>query len=341
MDGLSDMARVLVTGANGFIGLHLVRRLTERGEQVTCLTRPTSNVTALSAFHPRFVTGDVTSAETLPAALDGIDVVYHLAGLTCALRRDELFRVNAEGIRNVAAACAAQPNPPRLIHVSSLAASRPTRDGIPVLESDLPAPPSAYGQSKRAGELAASQFADRVPTTIVRPPMVFGEGDKAMLPIFASVARWRIHMAPSFRSHRYSLIHVDDLVTGLLAVADRGKRLENGANKGQGIYFIAADETPSYADLGRLVNQALGRRGMLVIRNFGTVIWTIAAVSETIGRLRGKPLPFNWDKAREARAGSWVCSTNAIRADVGFAPAAPLLDRLRQTADWYRREKWL
>src|SRR5712671_1053438 len=99
------MSRALVTGATGFIGPHLVRALRQHGFDVTCLRRPTSQVRPLEPLGARFALGDVTRPEALPAAIAGADFVFHLAGLTRALRRADLWTVNVEGTRNVLAAC--------------------------------------------------------------------------------------------------------------------------------------------------------------------------------------------------------------------------------------------
>ncbi len=91
-----------------------------------------------------------------------------------------------------------------------------------------------------------------------------------------------------------------------------------------------------------LIGQSLGRSSVRILRTSGpSLLWPAAALAEGVARLRGEPYIFNFDKAREARAGDWVCSTQIIRRDLGFAPQAPVLDRLRQTADWYRRQNWL
>jgi len=335
--------RALVTGATGFIGWHLVRRLAERGDDVSCLVRPTSQVAALARWPVRFVSGDVTELTNLEAAVAGCDVVYHLAGVTSALRRADMYRVNAEGVANVAKACAGQATPPKLIVVSSLAAARPAPDGLAVRESDEPAPVSVYGRSKRAGELAARQHAANVPITIVRPPIVFGEGDRALLPLFRGIARWGVHVVPGFFDKRYSLVHADDLAQSLLLAGERGARLaaDGNTSPGQGVYFVAADETPTYAELGRMVGEALGRRRVLVVRQAHAVVWSVAATTQTLGWLRRRPFAFNWDKAREATAGSWLCSAELIRRETGFAPAASMLERLRQTAEWYRQRNWV
>jgi hypothetical protein len=105
---------------------------------------------------------------------------------------------------------------------------------------------------------------------------------------------------------------------------------------------VAGDEQPTFAELGTLIGTALGRARVFICRSSSTLaLWPAAAVAEVIARLRGEPYIFNFDKAREAQAGSWTCSAQAIRAQVGFAPHAPLLDRLRQTANWYLQQKLL
>jgi dihydroflavonol-4-reductase len=338
------MARVLVTGASGFIGTHLVAALAARGDDVSCLVRETSRVDRLQELGAKLVFGDVMVTETLPAAIAGQEIVYHLAGRTLALRNRQFYEVNRRGVVHVAKVCAGQTTPPVLIYVSSQAAAGPAIDGRARIESDPTEPVSHYGRSKRSGEHAAESYAHRVPTTVVRPPIVLGEADKMGLPLFRSVIRFGVHLAPGLKPQRFSVIHADDLVQLFILAAERGKRLpplgERGEATGQGYYFAACEQDPTYRDLGRLVAESVGRR-VLVIPTAMPVVRTVAAVGEAISQVSRHPLLMNLDKAREIAAGSWVCSAEKARQDLGFAVGAPLLDRLRQTAEWYRREGWL
>lgn len=350
---LRAMARVLVTGATGFIGVHLVRQLRGQGDEVACLVRRTSTRTGLEPLGVEFIEGDVGEASSVVRAVAGCDVVYHLAGLTSALARSDLHRVNANGSRTVAAACAELSSPPVLMFVSSLAAAGPAAFDRPRVESDAPSPVSHYGRSKLAGELAIREFADRVPITILRPPIVFGEGDRASLPVFQSVQRFGVHMSPLWRSRSFSFIHAADLATALCAAAKSGKRLaavgdasSNGhahapAREDVGVYFAAADEIVTYAEFGRRVGRALGRRRTAVIPNVAASVWMVALGSEAIARLRRKPMILNLDKAREAVAGSWTCSSEALIRDTAWQPAKSLDERLAETAAWYREQGWL
>lgn len=339
------MAKVLITGASGFIGLHLASALATRGDEVTCLVRRTSQVNGLRHLGARLVYGDITEPESLTAAVAGQQFVYHLAGLTLALTKRHFFRVNQAGVHNIAQTCAAQSNPPILLVVSSLAAAGPAVGGQPKIESDPSLPVSSYGRSKRAGEQDAELFADRVPTTIVRPPIVLGEGDRLGLPMFNSVDKFGIHIVPGLGRHRFSLIHADDLVELMILAAERGKRLpplgRNGSPAGQGYYFAACEEDLVYDDLGHLLGAALGRHKVFPLHIATPLVWTVAAAVEALSQIERQPLYMHIDKAREVTAGSWICSPRQAREDLGFAVKAPIAERLRQTAQWYRNEGWL
>lgn len=334
------MTHALVTGATGFIGGHLVRALAESGAEVTCLVREQSDCSQLVEFKPRLVYGDVTDADSLRGVFRGVDVVYHLAGATKSLRRRDLDRTNREGVRNVALACAHQPNPPILIHISSLAAGGPAMAGRPRIESDGTQPVSNYGHSKLAGEQAARVLADEFPLTILRPPIVLGEADRDGLNMFDSIARWNLHVVPGLTDERFSVVHGDDLAQAMILAAMYGGRA--GVDGGsEGIYYVAADETPTYAELGQMIGRAVGQERVYVIRSPKSAVWAIAAVNELASHLRGRPHILGIDKAREATAGSWTCDDAALRHDTGFAPAYSLQERIEQTALWYARQGWI
>jgi len=356
MDSTLSEKRVLVTGASGFIGFQLVSTLVARGQQVTCFgRRPTGDSRdeqverwRLAEFEKMGVAtvyGDMTQPESFRGAVEGRSVVYHLAGCHRALHKATFYAVNATGTRNLAQCCAEQPRPPVLVFVSSMAAVGPSTNGLPRGETDPPAPVSEYGRSKRAGELAAQEFADRVPITEVRPSIVLGEGDRQTYPVFRSVARFGLHAVPTWRPHHYSVIHAADLATMLILAAERGKRLApagcNGDSCAQGFYFAASDVNPTYAELGRMIGEALGRRRTRIVR-FGPMwLFLLSSAGELRARILRRQGFANYDKAREIRAGGWMCSARAAAEQLGFAVAAPLSERLRQTAQWYRAHGWI
>jgi nucleoside-diphosphate-sugar epimerase len=325
---------VLVTGASGFIGLHLVRRLIAAGCRVICLVRTTSRIDVLSSMGVELVNGDITDSASIRRVLEisQAEIVFHLAGLTKTLRKEDFQRINKDGVESVAAACADCTAQPVLVVVSSLAAAGPCDISKPRIESDTSTPVSAYGRSKLDGEKSAAGYAGMVPISIVRPPIVFGAGDSGTMAMFQSIARWGIHVVPCRRDARFSLIHVADLVQGLLLVAEKGERLDQNGLPGQGVYFMAADEYPTYGELGQAIAAALGSKRAAVVHLPGLLVKLIGLLGDALGRIRRRPGWLNSDKMAEAMAGSWTCSSVKARSHLGWSPAANLAERLGETA---------
>ena len=338
------MRHVLVTGGSGFIGRHLVRELARRACRIRCLVRATSPVEHLHEVGAEICVGDVRELDSLRAAVRGVDTVFHAAGLIVSPRFEPLMKVNGTGTWNVARACAAQANPPVLVTVSSLAAAGPVPDGSIRRESDPPLPVSQYGHSKRAGELAARAWADRVPTTIIRPGIVFGPEDRLLVPMFRSIAKLGVHPVPTFDPPPLSLIYVQDLVGVMLRAAERGKRIradETGESAAAGCYFACTDEYPSYAELGRLVADAVGRRHVFLLHLAEPLAWFVAGAAELFARLTRQAIVLNLDKMREGIQSSWAAAPHGIRAELGFFEPYSLRQRICQTAAWYREQGWI
>lgn len=339
------MTRALITGASGFIGSHLATALTRRGDDVTCLVRANSNTAMLSALGVRLVRGQLTDAASIKKAIGNVDYVYHVAGAIRALSARRSWEVNAVGTRAVAEACAARQTPPTLIYVSSIAAAGPSADERPLRESDRCQPISNYGRAKRGGELAVARVADRVPATIVRPPLVFGPRDRNTLLMVRPVKRFGVVAVPGSRQRRYSFIHSEDLVEALLAAAERGKRIEGDGDKHggfqQGCYFAAYNRPVTYPEFGAMVADIMGRDRLRTIRAPDRLIRIVGRCSDAYAQLRRQPQIFSFDKAREATAGSWACSTELIRRECQFRPAGNLDSRLQQTIKWLFDNHWL
>ncbi len=346
--------RILITGASGYIGGHLARSLLSSGFEVRCLVRPTSQVAGLRELGVELVHNDLDQPQDLRRVVAGCDVVYHVAGRTSARRRDELYRTNCRGSGAIARACARQLTPPCLILVSSLAAAGTSAAGRLRTERDRAAPVSEYGRSKRAGERAAIAWADQLPISVVRPGIVFGEGNREMLPIFRSIARLHLHFVPGYSPRRVGLVHHEDLIEILRRVEATGQRVQKFATAGgragrafeeagdrSGFYFAVAPEFPTYPQLGRMIAAAVGSARTMVVHLPEPLAWLAAAGNQGINYLRVRADSFNIDKMREAFAGDWVGSTARIEQELGFQPPTSLQARLNQTARWYQAHGWL
>jgi nucleoside-diphosphate-sugar epimerase len=335
------MARALVTGATGFIGRHVVRRLLERGDQVRCLVRRQPQ-NGLASSGVEIVLGDVTRPESLRPVVRGVDLVFHVAGATQVHTSRTYARVNSEGTRHLAEACARLLTPPKLVYVSSLAAAGPSLPDSPRREGQSPAPVSAYGRSKLAAEGHLQKLASVVPITVVRPPVVYGPGDPHSFPIFSSV-RKGFNVVPRLVDPNMSFIYVEDLVNALVLAGERGRTLSPGSNssEAEGIYFASSDESLTFSGMGLAAAKALNVSTVRTIRLPMLLCWLGAYINQFRATLLRKPIIFTPDKIREALAGSWICSSDKAKAELGLKCTINLADGFKLTGEWYRRQGWL
>ncbi len=323
----------LVTGGQGFVGSHLCARLVAEGHRVRVLARPSSALRNLAGIEVDVVRADVTEPASLPSAVAGCDFVFHVAGALKGLREEDLFRVNADGTRNLAAAsAAAAPRPSRFVYVSSLAAAGPSPGGrTPRTEEMPPRPLTWYGRSKLAGEDAVRSVPG-LSWTIVRPPIVFGPRERDVLGYFRIARRGYLPVV-GFSDRFYSLVYVENLAEGLVRTA------EASASAGQ-VYFLAGPEVVSWAELGQLISAALGVAGR-PLRFPEAVAAAAGRVADVLARVRRRPDIFSSQKVLEMLAPAWVCSAGKAARDFGWRAATPLPEALAMTAHWYREHGWL
>ncbi len=330
---MADKEQVLVTGANGFVGSHLVEALLAAGYRVRCLVRRTSDLTFIRDLPVEWAYGDVARGEGLEAACDGVDAVCHFAGATKARDRETYFRVNAEGTRHLLAACErAAPQMRRFIYASSIAAAGPSPDNHPIDESFPPQPLTHYGRSKLQGEQFCHEYANRLPVVILRPSAVYGPRERDIYFYFQMVNRG-VKLLPGSGGPRLSFIFVHDLVSLVLRV------LEDDRAVGQ-TYFVAGGQDCDLQEVSDFVAAALSKRTVRIVLP-GWLLPLFAALAGLPARLTGQPALLNDQKLIELRQRYWTCSAEKARRELGFEAQYSLETGVRLTAQWYRENGWL
>jgi nucleoside-diphosphate-sugar epimerase len=318
---------ILVTGGTGFVGSHLLYSLSARGEPARCLLRPTPVARRLPPGIEA-APGDLITGQGLDRALDGVDTVIHLAGVTKALSPSAYYRGNAQATETLARAL--QGRSVRFVHVSSLSAIGPSLDGVPVAEDAIPHPLTNYGRSKLEGERIARAL---VPAcVIVRPPVVYGPRDKDLFRIFKSISRGMI-LEISGGERFFSAIYVNDLVDGLLNAA----RHPNAPGRD---YFLSFATPFAWSELGAAAARIMGRRPRLV-RVSVAIARAIGFGAELWSHLTRNPGIISREKVAEANCRAWICDTRRAAAELGFIAPTPLEAGLAQTLAWYKEAGWL
>lgn len=329
---MDRQSRVLVTGATGFVGSHLVEALSPRVAAVRALVRPTSDVTHLDSLRIEHVVGGPEDGAGVAEAMRDVDVVFHLAAATRARGLPEYHAANVEGTRVVVeAALEARPRPGRFIYLSTLAAVGPSTDG-PARPYDTPRPLTSYGETKRAGELVCLAAGSGMDVVVLRPPAVYGPRDRDLLVFFRLASRGLLPLPDGGRDRRLQLIHVTDLAEALIRAGE--------APAAHGIYHVADPQAYAWRDIATLIGRSVGRRAR-VVPVPATLIRSAAAVSEVFARVTGRPNIFNREKALELLAPGWECDVSRAAEELGFEARIPLPQGLAETAAWYRGQNWL
>ena len=326
--------KALVTGGHGFIGSFLVERLLKEGFHVRCLVRKSSNLQWLKGLQQvELCYGDLTTPKSLPAACQGVEIIYHIAGTLTGANLDRYFSVNTQGtIDLLKATVQVAPNLKRFVFVSSVAAIGPSNH-FQVSDETTPCQPvSIYGKSKLEAEKDLIQNFSHIPYTIIRPTIVYGPRDQHFLTFF-KFAKRGIFPVPHPYERYYSIIHVSDLVDGIFQAS------QNERAVGQ-TYVMCNPEYYSFETMAqKLAAPFQNNPKFIPVPKFA--IKLIGVAGDLHQWWTKKETMFNSQKLPEVTAAAWGYTPQKAMDELGFKIQTSLEEGARQTVAWYQKHKYL
>ena len=302
---------VALTGATGFIGKTVMRRLVGAGRRVRALYRqPLPPRSCAGDGAVEWVRGSLEDRDSLERLLDGVEAVVHCAGRVRGVDGSHFNGVNIDGVARLVHAARQVHGSPRFLAVSSLAAREPHL--------------SPYAASKLGGERVLAAESGSLSWVALRPPAVYGPGDREIAPVLKMMVRG-IAPAVAPQSARFSMIFVEDLVEAMIAL------LEQPVWKGQ--CFELHDGQPGgycWADVIRTVSRITGRP-VLALGVPRIVLRSLARMNVVGARLFGYAPMLTPGKVHELIHPDWTCTNENLSRETGWTPRTFLPDGLRQT----------
>lgn len=326
--------RILITGASGFVGYHLIAEALENGLEVYAAIRPNSKIEHLSHFNINYTYLNYTSVEDLKKEIEDkkYNYIIHAAGITKAKTLADYNQINAEFSRNLALAATQVTIPvEKFVFVSSLAALGPIQDLTALIQDNsTPSPVTSYGRSK----LLAEQYllkTPNLPLAIIRPTAVYGPREHDLYVIFKTINKGLDPHIGRF-NQQLSFIYVKDLAKALVKVLST-----TSPNEVYNVSDGVAYNRYALADAAKLI---LGKRAFRV----HLPVFMVNGLAVLMDRwyLYKKDTPvLNKEKMNELTAVNWACDISRIQRDLNFVPQYNLKQGLSETLDWYKESKWL
>lgn len=304
---------VAITGATGFIGRTICRLLHNEGWKVRALVRSEARARVLKDSADDWTLGDLDDRVSLGRLLGNVVAVVHCAGAVRGASQQAFDRVNVDGVRNLTDAILSSRYPPRLLCLSSLAAREPRL--------------SFYAASKRKGEQVLEQQAQAINWIALRPPAVYGPGDRELLPLFRLMAKGIAPVLGS-RAARFSMVYAQD-------IADLVHAWLSTASCPSGVYSLHDGRQGGYSwsDVSATVSGLCQRP----VREFTvpSIMLNIPAwINRRMAPWLGYAPMLTPEKLRELRHPDWVCDNNAIQQVLDWQPRVQLEEGLRRTPGW-------
>lgn len=329
------MQSVLITGANGFIGRHLVKEAAHHNLKVFAGVREGSDIRSLENLDCEITFINYKDVNQLTTLLNTIkpDYIIHNAGLTRSPKYEQYLEVNRDYLKHIVEAIRKSDIFfKKLLFVSSLAAFGPAdfqQHGI-VHENAIPHPVTQYGKSKLEAEKWLKQQTD-IPFNIVRPSAVFGPGEKDLLNVFQMIKKG-LNITAGFGKQQLTFIYVKDLVR-LIVLATISPQTHRS-------YFGTDGNAYGRNDFSNAIAKSLNK-SVISIALPVFIVKIGAWISEGIGKLTGKFPTLYTERVNEIKAKNWVCDVSNHQSDLQFQAKYTLQEAIDETVTWYQQNKWI
>ncbi|NBB21445.1 NAD-dependent epimerase/dehydratase family protein [Runella sp. CRIBMP] len=329
-------SRVLITGASGFIGYHLIEAAQKEGLEVHAAVRRSSNVNHLRKFNPVFVYPALSDKEALKKLLKEGDYSYiiHAAGATRAKNTQAYNLINADYTRLLAEAALEADIPlKRFLFMSSLAALGPLSyaEEQSITENTLPLPITSYGKSKLLAEKMLEKLT-ALPLTTIRPTAVYGPREKDLFILFKTLNQG-LDAYIGKEPQRLSFVYVKDLAEVTVAALLKGQDERQVYNISDGFAY----DRYALADAFKAASGKKPRRIHLPVG-----VLKLAANIMELGATFSSVAPvINREKVKELTAPNWFCSIEAAKRDLQYQPHYNLNKGIAETWQWYKANDWI
>ncbi|MDZ7756692.1 NAD-dependent epimerase/dehydratase family protein [Rhodohalobacter sp.] len=320
-----------VTGGTGFIGSHLTDALIKHQdyEDVKCLVRSREKWLERKDFIK--VEGDLSSIQSMDKALNGVDVIFHIAAIVKAPTQAEFNHANVQATENLLR-LAMKNNIKKMVILSSLAAAGPS-NGSPLTEDDPMNPVSMYGKSKKRMEEMIHEVApDDMSITILRPPAVYGPREDQIFTLFKMMKYGIAPIVGDGNHPQLSIVYVKDVVQAILKSADQ-------TEPGIHTYFIDGEKIANWNMIRDIVTTVLNKKNVPVKLNPAWVK-KIAGAVETTASFFGLYPVINREKANEMIL-EWTCTHDKAKRELDYQPEYSLEEGISRTLRWYKKHGWL
>ncbi len=327
--------RVLLTGATGFVGGHLVNSLLTNNFEIIAAVRHSSKTDTLQQIGIIVQEVDFYDTNAIKSLIETYEPTYvlHNAGLTKASNKEDYHKANVTILNNIVHAIAnASYKPKKLVFVSSLAAFGPLpfESNLKINNQMQPKPITSYGKSKLEAE-SILKNQHELDYIIIRPTAVYGPGEKDIFQMFELVNK-NFEVYFGTKEQKLTLIYVKDLVAVILSLMQ-----SDIINKS---YFVTDDKYYSGETFLGQIKTTLGKK-TLKIKLPLILLKVMAYISEKYGAITGNATALNKEKVAELVAENWICDIEDLKKDINFSSKYNLEKGIEETVAWYKEKKWL